>query len=188
MCVSSEVVASLGLGTGFTPFSEEAWKRLMAPENISFQPRDTVETDFRYKQIIPYCVLRKGDQIFNFWRSGTEKRLTGKRCIGVGGHITVDDHHQDPEETYLNGCRRELEEEVIISGSHRLQTIGFVNYDWDDVGKVHLGVVEMVDLMGDAEPREETSGGEFTSLTELFLHQEDCERWSQFVLRALVQQ
>jgi hypothetical protein len=53
---------------------------------------------------------------------------------------------------------------------------------------VHLGVVEIVDLMGDAEPREETKGGEFTSLDELFLHQEDCERWSQFVLRALVQQ
>ncbi|MEI3063149.1 MAG: hypothetical protein V8S72_09590 [Oscillospiraceae bacterium] len=80
-----------------------------------FIPRPDAENDPGYKQIIPYVVLRRGDEIFMTRRlkKGGEARLHGLMSIGVGGHINpVDD--VDRENVLLRGLERELDEEVEI--------------------------------------------------------------------------
>ena len=80
-----------------------------------FIPRPDAENDPGYKQIIPYVVLRRGDEIFMTRRlkKGGEARLHGLMSIGVGGHINpVDDI--DRESVLLRGLERELDEEVEI--------------------------------------------------------------------------
>ena len=75
-----------------------------------FIPRPDAENDPDYKQIIPYVVLRRGDEIFMTRRlkKGGEARLHGLMSIGVGGHINpVDD--VDRENVLLRGLERELD-------------------------------------------------------------------------------
>ena len=54
-----------------------------------FMPRDEAEQRPDYKQIIPYVILRRGDEVFVTRRlsKGGEARLHGKISIGIGGQI-----------------------------------------------------------------------------------------------------
>lgn len=54
----------VGYFQGFNPDSERYLKTLLDPAYTSYRPRDTMEQDPSFKQIIPYCVFRCGDQIF----------------------------------------------------------------------------------------------------------------------------
>ena len=80
-----------------------------------FIPRPDAEADPGYKQIIPYVVLCRGDEIFmtRRLRKGGEARLHGLISIGVGGHINPVDE-LDRESVLMRGLERELEEEVEI--------------------------------------------------------------------------
>ena len=58
-----------------------------------FVERRHAETDSSLKQLIPYCVLLRGDEIFLMRRKpkGGESRLFNLHSIGVGGHINPVD-------------------------------------------------------------------------------------------------
>ena len=66
----------------------------------------------------------------------------------MGGHINPIDKRDDHlgKETYMAGVNREIDEELNISGSYTNQIIGILNDDSNTVGKVHLGVVHLIDL------------------------------------------
>ena len=57
------------------------------------RPRPEMEEDPSYRQIIPYVVLTRGDEVLVLRRlkKGGEKRLHGLLSIGVGGHINPVD-------------------------------------------------------------------------------------------------
>jgi predicted NUDIX family phosphoesterase len=103
--------------------------------------RERAERDPNFKQVIPYVVLTT-DQGFMFTyerlMGGGEERLHSKMSIGIGGHMNpVDDG------SVRQAALRELREEVAIHGlvMNRMEPIGFVNDDTNEVGAVHLGVV-----------------------------------------------
>ena len=54
----------LGRFQGFHADADRYLSVLLRPENTSFRPRSEVETDPSLKQIIPYVLLRSGDEVF----------------------------------------------------------------------------------------------------------------------------
>ncbi len=88
-------------------------------KNYEFLVRGPLETNFDYKQPIPYgIVVNNENKIFVYQRGGAgsnagDARLHNKIAIGVGGHIERED------ETSSNLLRdalvREVEEEIGIS-------------------------------------------------------------------------
>ncbi|MGC4004274.1 MAG: hypothetical protein QM811_14615 [Pirellulales bacterium] len=116
-----------------------------------------------------------------------EKRLHAKRSVGIGGHISTLDTAEDNAAVYEAGFRRELDEEVIYTGQVREQRVGLINDDETPVGRVHLGVVHMIELLdGDVRPREaEMLEAGFVPAAELLTRVDEFETWSKIALQAL---
>ncbi|WP_020469540.1 hypothetical protein [Zavarzinella formosa] len=179
---------SAGVFHGFRAFDEDYHSRLMAPGGLSFQPRSRMETDPAFKQLIPYVILRHGRQIFEYIRgsSGGESRLHHHRSVGIGGHISSDDGRADGD-AYRAGMLRELHEEVELRSAFFEQLFGFICDDTIPVGKVHLGIVHLIDLESPDVVARETgiAGGRFTEISELITRLDEFETWSQFALEII---
>ncbi|MBP3954614.1 phosphoesterase [Gemmata sp. G18] len=155
---------------------------------FQFRPRYEVETDPSFKQLIPYIVLKCGDQLFHYRRgaAGTEKRLEALRSIGIGGHISEADA-VGGDDPYQTGMLRELTEEVELGCGFRERCVGFINDDRTPVGSVHLGVVHVFELESPAARSREDAlvDSGFAPLAELLRDAEHFETWSQFALEEL---
>jgi len=190
LVIPTRVFHEAGLFQGLSPRAEHYLPWLLEPRHLSFMPRSAAEHDPGYKQLIPYVVLRWGDQLFHYQRGqgSGEKRLRALRSVGVGGHINPADHGLgDP---YRQALLRELAEEVYLETTYQERCLGLINDDSTPVGQVHLGIVHVFAL---AEPRVRrreqvlTRAG-FAPVADLWRQKEEFETWSQFVLDALVQE
>ena len=188
LVVPTLLFRELGYFQGFCTDVEPYLKTLLDPAYISFMPRDQMENDPSYKQLIPYCIFRHGDQLFNYKRGKLqgEGRLHSLRSIGVGGHISSTDQSLRGS-IYLDAMHREIEEEVYLETTYRDTCVGLLNDDQTEVGKVHLGIVHIFDLDAPkVRPREESmleSG--FASSDELVRAADEFETWSQLCLAHL---
>jgi predicted NUDIX family phosphoesterase len=181
------------LGTTATPLNyvEEVIEFL---EDAEFNLRSDLETDFAWKQVIPYVVVRDVDtgSILTYTRStsGGEDRLHNKKSIGVGGHI---DEIDDAKEytgygLLIDSMIREVQEELGLSTiSDNYKILGIINDDSDEVGQVHIGVVYEL-LIG--AKKFKLGGGEHAVLVERsWVSQEDLksfdnlETWSTLALQ-----
>ena len=153
-----------------------------------FVPRGPAETDASLKQIIPYAVVRRGDEVFLLRRlaTQTEARLHNLYSIGVGGHVNPPDAlaGKDPVEAALH---RELHEELALSGDYEIRPLGLLNDDATPVGQVHLGVVyEVRAERAECAVREtDRMEGRFVPLAEAARHRAGMETWSQFLIEPL---
>src|SRR5262245_37606352 len=86
------VLHEAGLFQGFSPRVEHYLQRLLDSAHLSYMPRSLAEDDPSFKQIVPYVVLRHGQQVFHYARGkqGSERRLHALRSIGIGGHINQE--------------------------------------------------------------------------------------------------
>ena len=194
LCVPNELFRSVGDFQGFFPDAEPFLNEFFDLPFAQFRPRDEVETDPTFKQLIPYCLLVHEDKIFVYERgkSGGEKRLTAKLSMGIGGHINpVDQAKGDIDLTaYENAVQRELLEEVTIgSAIESRRVIGIINDDSNSVGQVHLGVVEVFYLDGeDVKPNEDAiANGRFVPLSEIAGLHSQFESWSGILSENLAQ-
>jgi predicted NUDIX family phosphoesterase len=188
LVVPTTIFHEAGLFQGFSPRADHYLPRLLLPSQLSYRPRSEVETDPSFKQLIPYVVLRYGDQVFHYTRgkAGTEVRLRALRSIGVGGHISADDATLF-DNPYREAMFREVAEEVHLGSAYRERCIGLINDDSTPVGQVHLGIVHVFDLDEPKVARREqvlTRAG-FAPLGELREQRDEFETWSQFVLDVL---
>ena len=188
LVVPAAVLEEAGTFVGFTREVERYRPRLLDPARLLYVPRVRAEHDPSFKQLIPYVVLRWGEQVFHYRRgaSGTEKRLEALRSIGIGGHISEADA-VGGDDPYQTGMLRELTEEVDVGCGFRERCIGFINDDRTPVGSVHLGVVHIFELESpSAHSREDAlADGGFANWNELFKESGQFETWSQFVLESL---
>ena len=143
---------------GFVPLApEELEERYLCParEFGFFVERREAERRPAWKQPIPYCVIRHGDELLVLERLATqgEARLHGMGSIGIGGHVDPPDA-EAPGELFANACLRELHEELILKGEPRIRPIGLLNDDATEVGAVHVGLVHAVDCLERPELRE----------------------------------
>lgn len=161
-------------------------------DNYSVMRRGDAEENPEFKQPIPYCVLKRGNEVFVYERlqGGGETRLHSKLSLGVGGHMNKFEVENFNEQLSVN-LERELEEELIIEGARlSLETIGLINDDLNEVGKVHIGLLVIVELDVNASVsvREvDQLNGFWLTVDELSKPNtyERLESWSQFVVDVL---
>lgn len=195
LVVPTAVFHRLGHFQGFCADADRYLDELFSPEHTSYRPRDEVEEDPSFKQLIPYVVFRHGgdgrpESVFQYTRGKGqgEQRLHAKRSIGIGGHISsVDADAEDDTTPYAEGMRRELEEEVIIDTPYIERCVGLINDDETEVGRVHLGVVHVFDVARPAvRPRErDIVEAGFRPLDSLLADLDGFETWSKITLEAL---
>ncbi|MFQ5733227.1 MAG: phosphoesterase [Planctomycetaceae bacterium] len=178
----------IGCFQGFTENVARYVTTLLDPLHTSFRPRDEVEDDPSYKQLIPYCVFRHQGRVFHYTRGSEqgETRLHSKLSVGVGGHISLDDDAGDAS-AYDEGMRREIAEEVFLETGFRQQCVGLINDDTTAVGQVHLGIVHLFDLDEPKVRPRESSMREtgFADPADLHARRDDFETWSQICLEHL---
>ena len=172
-----------------------AWlPAILDPRQTSWRPRATVEDDPSFKQLIPYCVLTWRDaggaaRYFAYTRGGgqSEARLRAKRSVGIGGHISSTDGAHGDDTSYDAGMRREIAEEIDIGGAWTTRCAGLINDDSNPVGRVHLGIVHVIELERPEVASRESELIEcgFQSLEQLLADRERFETWSQITLDAI---
>ena len=153
--------------------------------HASFRLRAQVEEDPSFKQIIPYLIVRHTDRLFLVQRSaaGNEARLRGLFSIGVGGHINRSDV-VGASDLVAAGLRRELDEELIIRGAWRSRLVGVLNDDTNAVGRVHFGLVHVVDVDSPNVVVRESDAltGRMASREDVLAVQDRMETWSRLIL------
>ena len=185
LVIPTRLLHEAGLFQGFSPRVEYYLPRLLDARQLGYRPRGEVETDPNYKQLVPYAVLRCGEQIFSYVRGAAsgEARLRALRSLGVGGHVNSEDAGPAAA-PYRAAMFRELAEEVYLDSPFTERCLGLINDDSTPVGQVHLGIVHVFDLeRPEARRREEalTQAG-FAPLGELRHCRAEFETWSQFLL------
>ena len=194
LAVPREVLVSRGLLTqGFARASFTALLDAIAQDG-AFLPRDAAEEDSTWKQIIPYAVVRHGELVFRTRRSskGGEARLHDRLSIGIGGHINDvgdgGDLRGDASGIVERGLRRELDEELVfVEAPRAIEGIGLLNDDSNAVGRVHLGLVSLVEAASTAVSVRETEvlEGGYVSIETLLADAAGLETWSQIVAESL---
>lgn len=129
---------------------------LFDEKNCWFGPREYLENDPSFRQFIPYIILKSGDRIFYYRRGkkGSEQRLHDLYSVGFGGHINVMDAVTNDErlsviDTVEESIFREIHEELdldMLPIINDLKYIGYIIDNTNDVGKVHLAIVCMVEI------------------------------------------
>lgn len=124
-------------------------------EDVVFAHRRGLETNYEYRQIIPYVVLRSKGRVVVYQRTkeASEKRLHDKWSLGFGGHINLGDcvHENgvlDVAKTIHKAAKREVNEEVSIDYVYSYKTVGLLIVHKTEVDRVHVGVVQFWDVSG----------------------------------------
>ena len=181
MVVETKDVAHF-LGDKFIRASADEILYLISTRHF-FIDRAVAEVSPQYKQIIPYVIIRCGDDYFVLERTAkqTEARLHHKLSLGIGGHI-------NPGHSLLEGLQKELDEEVAIATTYDMEFIGVVNDDTTDVGRVHLGAAYVLETAAKDVTVKETDkmSGQWMSRTALREKRAAMESWSQIIYDALI--
>lgn len=178
-----------------------------------FGQRGVLEHDPRFRQIIPYVLLRQDGKVLTYTRPGdiNETRLATKSSIGFGGHVDIsdavlsfvqEDSNQlqtnlpptiDVERVVKTAAMRECCEELGIAVHDFVtneRTIGLLVDNHSEVGAVHIGVVEVWDTeemdLGDLHQQEEVLEVAWKTLDELKAVRGTLEFWSAAALDILI--
>jgi len=194
LVVPTSLFHSIGHFQGFCADTPKYLNPLLLSDQVSYRPRDVMEQDPSFKQLIPYVIFQHVDgsgtrHVFQYTRGKGqgESRLHAKMSIGIGGHISSDDAANDAVDPYGEGMQRELAEEVQIDTAFDEQCVGLINDDETEVGKVHLGVVHLCTV---AEPRvapneKDILEAGFRPVAELRNELDRMETWSSIAFEAL---
>lgn len=158
---------------------------LLVEREQEFHQRMLMETDQRYKQIIPYLVFTYSDKYFLMQRAqgASEKRLQNKYSLGIGGHIRQEDMLHG---SIFEWAQREFHEEVSYNGQLTITPLGVLNDDTNDVGKVHMGFVLLLEgTSADIAIKSELKSGQLLTLAELEPYVAQMEQWSAMVYALL---
>ena len=189
LCFKRQLLEELGVFQGLSLDVEKYLPVVTSPSQILYLNRSDAEQDKRYKQLIPYVLILCHDRILRYRRGkgGQETRLHGLFSVGIGGHISEEDHGLFSNQLgYHEGMRRELKEEVDVEAANEA-AVAVINDDSTEVGFVHFGVVHVLHV-----PTEEIVGRrsgivapEFVSIVEAMKDPSAYESWSRFCLENL---
>src|SRR5580693_4993533 len=189
LCFERKLLDELGVFQGLSLEVEKYLSILTSSSHLLYLNRSEAELDKRYKQLIPYVLLICGDKILRYRRgkAGQETRLHGLCSVGVGGHISEEDHGLfSNDRGYQDGMRRELMEEVGVDAANE-PAVAAINDDSTEVGQVHFGVVHVV-RVADENVARRCSGivsPEFIPMAEVVKDSTGYESWSRFCIEHL---
>ena len=189
LCFKRELFDKLGAFQGLSLDVEKYLPVLTASENLLYFNRSEAEHDTRYKQLIPYVLVICNDRILRYRRGkgGEETRLHGLHSVGIGGHISDEDHGLFSSSAgYHDGMRREVREEVEVD-ELKESTVAVINDDSTEVGQVHFGVVHIMQVANEkiAGRRSGIVGPEFIPIADAVKNAASYESWSRFCLEKL---
>ncbi len=189
LCFERKLLDELGLFQGLSLDVEKYLPVVTSPSRLVYLNRSDAEHDKRYKQLIPYVLLICNGRILRYrrGRGGQETRLHGLYSVGIGGHISDEDHGLFSNDLgYRDGMRRELREEVAIDEGKEA-AVAVINDDSTEVGCVHFGVVHVMHLANETivGRRSGIVGPEFIPMTEAVKDPSGYESWSRFCLEHL---
>jgi predicted NUDIX family phosphoesterase len=189
LCFERKLLEELGVFQGLSLEVEKYLPVVTSASRLVYRNRSDAEQDKRYKQLIPYVLLIHNDKILRYrrGRGGQETRLHGLYSVGIGGHISEEDHGLfSSDRGYQEGMRRELMEEAGIDAGNA-PAVAAINDDSTEVGCVHFGVVHVVRVSGEnvVGGRSGIVGPEFIPMTEAVKDPSGYESWSRFCLEHL---
>jgi len=161
-----------------------------------FEDRAAAEANEGLKQVIPYMVIRRGEEILAYQRSkkSGEERLHNKWSVGFGGHINESDYmKQGIMFTLSMAIQRELNEELEWGDQDKctvenISELGVLYDDSDAVGRVHIGYVMVIDVPKDSKfpkAKEDTiAATEWVSLSKA-RDLPGLEGWGKIVVEAM---
>lgn len=193
---NSALFADIKRETKFYSNEEVNFEELIL-ENYEFMVRAEAETNFAYKQPIPYAILLDDeDRIFVYKRwwadsNAWDARLHQKIAIWLGGHIERED--EDSENLLLDACLREVEEEVNIPKKYitEIKALWYINDETPVVHQVHIWVCYILKTttINFALLDGEIDNGEFVAFEKLVeMHESpeyDLENWSATLVEHL---
>jgi predicted NUDIX family phosphoesterase len=187
LCFERKLLDALGLFQGLSFDTDRYLPAVTSPSNLTYLLRREAENDKRFKQLIPYVLLISGARVLHYQRGkgGEETRLHGLYSIGVGGHLSDQDHDLFSKDGlgYYEGTWRELREEVDIKPL-REAAVAVINDDSTEVGMVHFGVVHVVyvDEESAVGRRKGIVAPQFVSIPDAVRTAPNYESWSRFCL------
>ena len=189
LCFPRKLLEEMGVFQGLDLEIEKYLSVVTDPSHILYLNRSEAEKDKRYKQLIPYVLIICNDKILRYRRGkgGQETRLHGLYSVGVGGHISEEDHGLFSKQSgYHEGMQRELMEEVAVDELNEA-AVAVINDDSTDVGFVHFGIVHIMHVANESivGRRSGIVSPEFISIPEAVKDPSGYESWSRFCLENL---
>jgi predicted NUDIX family phosphoesterase len=189
LCFERKLLEELGVFQGLSLKVETYLPVVTSPSNVVYLNRSDAEQDKRYKQLIPYVLLICNGKVLRYRRGkgGQETRLHGLYSVGIGGHISEEDHGLFSNRFgYHDGMRRELMEEVAVEELNEA-AVAVINDDSTEVGYVHFGVVHVMHVANEsvAGRRSGIVGPEFVSIADAVKNPSGYESWSSLCLEHL---
>src|SRR5437870_9458680 len=189
LCFERKLLEELGVFEGISLEIERYLPVVTSPSHLLYLNRSEAEQDKRYKQLIPYVLVIRNGKILRYkrGRGGQESRLHGLYSVGIGGHISEEDHGLfSSGPGYQEGMRRELMEEVAID-EVKEAAVAVINDDSTEVGCVHFGVVHMMHVADETivGRRSGIVSPEFIPIVEAVKDPSGYESWSRFCLQHL---
>jgi len=162
LCIQKKSISQIWLQTECAvKYDEKNIETELKKLDFIYEKRISSENNFSLKQIIPYCLVKDNNGNFACYpRAGTESRLHGLYSLGIGGHININDKANNLMCTIKNGLIREIKEEFkSIKFNHSsLSLLGLINEEYSDVGKMHIGIVFLLEVKDHPPPAEELYG------------------------------
>lgn len=190
LCFERKLLEELGVFQGLSLDVERFLPVITATSRLVYLNRSEAEQDRRYKQLIPYVLILCGDKILRYQRGkgGQETRLHGLYSVGIGGHISEEDHglFSMADRGYRDGMRREIMEEVEVDEISEAM-VALINDDSTEVGYVHFGVVHIMHVASEAIAgrRSGIRGPEFVPIADAVRDLAAYESWSRLCLENL---
>jgi predicted NUDIX family phosphoesterase len=189
LCFERKLFEELGVFQGLSLEVEKYLPVVTSAPRLLYLNRSEAEQDRRYKQLIPYTLLIRNDRILRYRRGkgGQETRLHGLYSVGIGGHISEEDHGLfSKDRGYREGMRRELMEEAGIDAGNG-PAVAAINDDSTEVGYVHFGVVHVLRVPDEsvASRRNGIVGPEFIPIADAVKDPSGYESWSRLCLEHL---
>lgn len=189
LCFERKLFEELGVFQGLSLEVGKYLPVLTSSKNLTYRNRSEAENDRRYKQLIPYILVICDGRLLRYQRGkgGQETRLRGLWSVGIGGHISEEDHGLFTKDSgYFEGMRREVREEVDVEEVSET-AVAVINDDSTDVGQVHFGVVHVMQVANEnvAGRRSGIVSPEFVPIAEAVKDAANYESWSKFCLEQL---
>lgn len=178
--------------------SQEGWNRVRSGQtsaiyqyvrqNGVFLPRDDVEDDDDYLQIVPWIVVQRYDRLWVMERLATaeDPRLDSPWTLGISGHV------EEPPTSVVDpiawNTRKLWHDTVILDRSCRAHLVGAIKDNENQVGKHHLGLLFFIGLQTGVPAMAEGLNliGSFRRINLLTNHTRELDDWSNWIVASLL--
>lgn len=188
MCIPTEILFEKGKWDGLKRDNLEEYYKLLLDNHVFIQ-RGLAEEDTNYKQIIPQCILRhNGKYYLHKQVNGTDKRLSNKYPLFLGGHVEKFPVEQgDIRDMIEIALDIEIHEDAYINANiigRKFLGLIYIE-DGNPVNYVHVGLAYLYDLDSDEVTIKEKDILEdlgFVDVDYLKEHIDELTYWSKLII------